>query len=122
MICLSLTPEQGSINSSLAAIRATQPSTIWLRYTFGVFPINCTRQIITLARLNLRRSGVKEQCNTSVTSFFITHLSYMLSFERNCKLIKERCKRVRKTFKIQRYGLNKITKMSKAYFYKIKTN
>jgi len=26
----------------LAAIRATQPSTILLRYTIGVLPINCT--------------------------------------------------------------------------------
>jgi hypothetical protein len=41
---LSLTLEQGSIISSLAAIRATQPSTIWLRYTIGVLPINYPKQ------------------------------------------------------------------------------
>lgn len=40
---LSLTLEQGSIISSFAAIRATQPSTTWLRYTRGVLPIICRR-------------------------------------------------------------------------------
>lgn len=38
---LSFTLEQGSIISSLAAIRATQPSVTLLRYTIGVFPISC---------------------------------------------------------------------------------
>jgi len=37
---LSLTLEHGSIPSSLAAIRATQPSRTLLRYTNGVLPIN----------------------------------------------------------------------------------
>jgi hypothetical protein len=37
---LSLTLEQGSIISSLAATRATQPSTTLLRYTNGVLPIS----------------------------------------------------------------------------------
>lgn len=38
---LSLTLEQGCIISSLAAIRATQPSTMLFRYTIGVLPISC---------------------------------------------------------------------------------
>jgi len=38
---LSFTLEHGSINSSLAATRATQPSASLFRYTKGVFPINC---------------------------------------------------------------------------------
>ena len=41
---LSLTLEQGSIISSLAAIRATQPSAMLFRYTNGVLPISCSLQ------------------------------------------------------------------------------
>ena len=44
---LSLTLEQGSIISSLAAMRATQPSTTLFRYTNGVLPINFTIKIRT---------------------------------------------------------------------------
>lgn len=39
-----MTLEQGSIISSLAAILATQPSTMRLRYTNGVLPINYKSQ------------------------------------------------------------------------------
>lgn len=39
---LSFTLEHGSINSSFAATRATEPSAILFRYTKGVFPINYT--------------------------------------------------------------------------------
>lgn len=38
---LSLTLQQGSMISSLAAIFATEPLTMLLRYTIGVFPISC---------------------------------------------------------------------------------
>ena len=41
---LSLTLEQGSIISSLAVIRATQPSAMLFRYTNGVLPIICSLQ------------------------------------------------------------------------------
>jgi hypothetical protein len=38
---LSFTLRQGSIDSSFAAIFATQPCVTLLRYTIGVLPINC---------------------------------------------------------------------------------
>ena len=38
---LSLTLQQGSIISSLAATLATAPLTMLLRYTIGVFPMSC---------------------------------------------------------------------------------
>lgn len=44
---LSLTEQQGSISSSLAATLAAEPSAMRLRYTMGVLPVcgrSCTRQ------------------------------------------------------------------------------
>lgn len=38
---LSLTLQQGSIISSLAATLATEPLTTLLRYTIGVLPMSC---------------------------------------------------------------------------------
>lgn len=81
---LSLTLEQGSIISSLAAIRATQPSTIWLRYNIGVLPINYPKQETRQQNWNMREKATLkaliQKDNTSVTSFLIAHLSSMLCF------------------------------------------
>jgi hypothetical protein len=46
-----LTLEQGSMDSSLAATRATHPWVTVLRYTSGVFPISCTSET-EYARIN----------------------------------------------------------------------
>lgn len=40
---LSLTLQQGSIISSLAAMFATHPFAMLFRYTIGVFPISCMK-------------------------------------------------------------------------------
>lgn len=65
---LSLTLEQGSIISSFAAIRATQPSTTWLRYTRGVLPIiyigTALNQNTALSQL-FTRMVLKEWHNTA---------------------------------------------------------
>lgn len=47
---LSLTLEHGSIDSSLAATRATQPSVILFKYTKGVLPINYNMRKLCLAK------------------------------------------------------------------------
>lgn len=49
---LSLTLRQGSIDSSLAATFATQPSVTLLRYTIGVLPINYISILSTAAHIS----------------------------------------------------------------------
>ena len=63
--CLSLTLEQGSMVSSLAAIRATQPSTTLFRYTIGVLPINFISQRRKYPRIKLKKQTIRESIHNS---------------------------------------------------------
>lgn len=83
---LSLTLEQGSIISSLAAIRALQPLTTLLRYTKGVLPINWGFKwkniILLILEYNInfktwvfKLKYLERRYHTSVTSFAIAGLA-----------------------------------------------
>lgn len=104
---LSLTLEQGSIDSSLAATRATQPSVILFKYTKGVLPINYNTRKLCLAhnKIDKNENTINICCsnkkNTAI-NLQITYFSNILSYSNislshisrlSCKPITKSCRK-----------------------------
>lgn len=93
-IYLSLTLEHGSIISSLAAMRATHPSTILFRYTNGVLPINCTTK-----------------CRNQISNIYIYTV-----LNQDCKVILQTMKNIRSSMKLTSVTSLAIPILSSAIF------
>lgn len=63
---LSLTLQQGSIISSLAATLATEPLTTLLRYTIGVLPMSCDLTVNRQNKMLMYTLLIATRCVASI--------------------------------------------------------